>query len=396
MWVVSEVSEDGSHPIRVRQGGHAPSKFAHSGVPGERRHRLSARVSSSLLGDPTARPGVLWRRAPFHTRCRIARPRPEPASIDPSETAVSVTGMVAYDEERVAAMVAPVRGRVLHLLAAQGDHVERGQDLAVISSPDAASMSAGLLQARARRLAALRTLQRAEAVAAQGAGSQQELVEARSAFAQAGAEETRADATLRSMGAHGPMAPTYTLHSPIAGTIMQRTLRQGTDVRPDAHEPAFIIADLEHLWVLAHLHESMAATVNLGDTAEIETASLPGRRFTGTVQYVSDAIDPVSQTLVVRIGLANPGRFLRPDMFARVTLHTHPSGRIVLPNSALVLLPDGEGVFVETAPGHYDRRHVTLGAEIDGRVQVLSGVTPGERVVVQGVMLLDPSAAQPL
>jgi cobalt-zinc-cadmium efflux system membrane fusion protein len=198
------------------------------------------------------------------------------------------------------------------------------------------------------------------------------------------------------MGAPRMAVGTYTLRAPISGTIVQRSLRVGAEARPDAAEPAFLIADLNRVWVLAHLHEAQGAAVHAGDHVDIEIPALPGRRFTSTVDRVADAVDPNARTLVVRVSLQNDDHALKPEMFARVTVRTRSSNVVLVPVSALVTAPQGYIAFVESSPGHFTRRQVVIGAELDGHAQVLQGLRAGERVVIEGALLLDGSAEQVL
>ncbi len=317
-------------------------------------------------------------------------------ALDAEGAAVVAQGNVSFDEEHVAAIIPPVQGRVMRLLAAPGDHVAAGAALASVYSAEVAGAGAGLSEAHINRIAAEQNLARAERLAAEGAGSQRDVVDARTALATARTEESRAGAVLQSLGAPRVGVGLYTLRAPIAGTVVQRSLRVGAEARPDASEPAFLVADLDHVWVLAHIHEGQGSAVHPGDRAEIDVPALPGRHFTSAVDHVADAVDPNSRTLVVRIRLENPDHALKPEMFARVTLRTRSAGVALVPNTALVTEADGYAAFVETSPGRYARRHVTLGAELSGSAQVIDGLRPGERVVVEGALLLDAAAEQGL
>ncbi|MDB4931322.1 MAG: efflux transporter, family, subunit, partial [Myxococcaceae bacterium] len=226
--------------------------------------------------------------------------------------------------------------------------------------------------------------------------SQRDAVDARTALATARAEEVRAAAVLQSMGAAGAGAGTYTLRAPIAGTVVRRALRVGVQARPDAAEPAFLIADLDRVWVLAHLHEAQGASVRAGDRVEIEVPALPGRRFESVVDRVAEAVDPNAHTLEVRVRVPNPDHALKPEMFARVTVRTGSAGVALTPIGALITDPNGYAVFVEDTPGHFERRQVVVGAEFNGQAQVRSGLRVGERVVVEGALLLDASAERVL
>ena len=322
--------------------------------------------------------------------------RVEPVALDAEGAAIVAPGNVTFDEEHVAAIIPPVQGRVMRLLAAPGDHVAVGAPLASVYSAEVAGAGAGMSEARINRIAAEQSVARAERLAAEGAGSQRDVIDARTALATARAEEQRAAAVLRSLGAPAMAVGLYTLRAPLSGTVVQRSLRVGAEARPDASEPAFLVADLDHVWVLAHLHEAQGSAVRVGDRAQIEVPALPGRHFTSTVDHVADAVDPNTRTLVVRIRVENADHALKPEMFARVTLRTRAAGVVLVPLHALVTQSQGYAFFVETSPGHFDRRAVTLGAELDGRAQVLSGLRPGERVVVDGALLLDAAAEQVL
>lgn len=322
--------------------------------------------------------------------------RIEPVALDDHGAAVVAQGSVTLDEGNVAAVIPPVQGRVMRLLAAAGDHVAAGAPLANIYSAEVAGAGAGLSEARINRVAAEQALARAERLASDGAGSQRDVIDARTALATARAEEARAGAVLQSMGAPRAAVGTYTLRAPIAGTVVQRSLRVGAEARSSATDPAFLIADLDRVWVLAHLHEAQGSAVNAGDAVEIEVPALPGRRFASVVDRVAEAVDPNTRTLVVRISLPNPDHALKPEMFARVTVRTQSAGVPIVPVSALVTEANGYNAFVETAPGRYERRRVVVGAELDGRAQVLEGLRAGERVVVEGALLLDAAAEQVL
>lgn len=320
--------------------------------------------------------------------------RVEPATTDSLGAAIVAQGTVSFDEEHIAAIFPPVQGRVIRLLAAPGDHVAAGAALASVYSADVAGAGAGLSEAHINRVAAEQSLARAERLAAEGAGSQRDVIDARTALDTARAEEARASGVLRSMGAPQMAVGAYTLRAPISGTVVQRSLRVGAEARPDASEPAFLVADLDHIWVLAYLHEAEGASVHTGDRAAVEIPALPGRRFESTVDHVADAVDPNTRTLVVRIRFDNEDHALKPSMFARVTLRTRAAGVVLVPTSALVTQAHGYAAFVETAPHRYERRDVTVGAELDGHAQILAGLRQGERVVVEGALLLDASASQ--
>ncbi len=318
------------------------------------------------------------------------------AQTDEHGAAIVAQGNVAYDEDRVAAIIPPVQGRIVQLQAAAGDHVAQNAPLAIVYSAEVAGAGAGLSEARIARVAAEQSLARAVRLVGEGAAADREVIEARAVLAQAVAEERRAAGSLRAMGAPVSSAATYTLRAPIAGTVVRRAVRVGAEARPDASEPAFLIADLQRVWVLAYLHELQASTVHRGDVAEIAVPSVPGRTFRGTVDRVGDAVDPNARTIVVRIGIENSDGALKPDMFARVTIRTRAANVVIVPTTALVTQSNGYAVFVQRPDGTFEKRAVTTGAELEHQTQIIQGLTAGERIVTEGALLLDATAEQVL
>lgn len=319
----------------------------------------------------------------------------QPASLDNRGSIVVAQGSIAPDEARLAAIVSAVRGRVVRVHAVTGDDVDPHTTLAQVQSAEVAGANASLAQARIARQSAEDAFARVRSLNEQGAASQREVVEARAQLAQARAEEQRAAAALAAFGSAGGGA-TYTIRSPIAGTVIRRTLRVGSEVSPDG-DPGFVVADLSRVWAVASVPERVASAVQRGERAELEIPALPGRRFSGVVSHVSASVDPSTRAVSVRVELDNPTRALKPDMAARVVLYVDPRPVVVIPTAALVTRPDGGyAVFVRKPDGTFERRPVTIGAEFDDRAQVLDGLHQNEPVVIEGALLIDPSAQQVL
>lgn len=309
------------------------------------------------------------------------------------------TGRVAYDEDHVARLAVPVSGRVMKLNARPGDLVKPSQTLAVIHSADVAAAEAALAGDRAQRIQAEQALKRAERLVESGSGAPREVEEARTNLAQAKAAEDKDVAMLRVLG--GGMSqpnPVFQLRSPIAGTVTERHATLGGAARVEDTNPLFVIADLGHLWVLVDVYEQDLALVKRGATAEVTVPAYPDRVFKGEVAIVGDTVDPASRTVKVRIAMANDDGSLKPEMFARVTLHATGVAAARVPASSILTKADHTYVFVEDKDEarHFLPREVTLGARQEASIQVLRGVTPGDRVVARGGLLLDAEMKQRL
>jgi cobalt-zinc-cadmium efflux system membrane fusion protein len=181
----------------------------------------------------------------------------------------------------------------------------------------------------------------------------------------------------------------FTLRAPIAGTVVERSALPGMEVRADAGTPLVTISGLEELWVFADVYERNLAAVRAGQAAQVSVASYPGESFPARIEHVGDMVDPQTRTVKVRLATANPERKLKPEMFARVALAlSGPAAAVTVPTRAV--LSDGEAniVMVAVADGRFAKRRVEVGAESEGQLPVLAGLSAGERVVVDGALFL--------
>ena len=122
----------------------------------------------------------------------------------------------------------------------------------------------------------------------------------------------------------------------------------------------------------------------------VELDYLPGKMWHGTVDYVYPELDPKTRTLTVRIHFDNEDEMLRPNMFARVTIHAEAAGDVVhVPREAVIRGGTIDRVVVALGDGRYQSRPVTLGIESHDRIAILSGLEAGTEIVVSGQFLID-------
>jgi membrane fusion protein, heavy metal efflux system len=305
---------------------------------------------------------------------------------------IALNGRVTFDEDRTAHVGSPVEGRVIRVLVKPGDGVRRGQPLLVIRSPVFTLAESAERKARSALRVAEKNLARVQRLFADGAASQREVTEAEDVLAQARAEYERAAADLTSLGGHqDDPSPEFQLTAPINGVIVSRSASAlvGAEVQPGSGT-LFIIADLSKVWVQADLPEREMGGVHPSLPVEIEAQAYPGLKFPGTVEYVSELLDQSTRTAKLRCLIPNPQLRLKPEMFVDVTLH-RPSAQILIPTSAVVTKGAKFFVYVEEDEKvhTYAPREVTLGPEIGSLVPVANGLQGGERIVVEGAVLLD-------
>jgi Cu(I)/Ag(I) efflux system membrane fusion protein len=186
----------------------------------------------------------------------------------------------------------------------------------------------------------------------------------------------------------GTVRRTLTLRAPVDGVVLQKNVIQGQSVMAGA--ALFQIADLSTVWLEADVFENDIGLMRVDQRAEVTFDAYPGQPFSGAVTYVYPTVDPASRTGRVRIELPNAGGRIRPGLFGTARFRAPLGGRgVVVPRQAALVTGDRQLVFVEDSLGRFVPRRVTLGAESDSLVQVLSGLRAGERVVATSAFLLD-------
>jgi len=314
---------------------------------------------------------------------------------------LETSGKVQFNEERIIRVNAPVTGRVLEVLARVGNVVEPGHRLLVLDSPDLGAAKSDYAKAVSDLERSEAALQLARELLEVKAIARKEIREAENDYRKAVAEKERAASRLRTLGvpeaqfndiaARADAATRVVVTAPGGGVLVEVNVRPGQVVsygQSDTPTSLFVIADLSTMWVLADVYEPDVPRVRLGQGVAVTLPCCPGDRYEGRVTYISDAVDPQSRTVKVRAVVPNRGRILKAEMFVKVAITTGSANLLVIPQSA-VHREDGQVfVLVETAKGEYQRRAVTLGAELDGLVEVREGVTPQDRVVSTGSILL--------
>ncbi|SPF54315.1 Efflux transporter, RND family, MFP subunit [Candidatus Sulfopaludibacter sp. SbA4] len=178
-----------------------------------------------------------------------------------------------------------------------------------------------------------------------------------------------------------------TLDSPISGFVMERNAFPKQHVTPDT--VLYTVADLGTVWVIADVFEYEAANVRLNSPATLTLAYLPGRTFRGRVSYILPQVDPTTRTLKVRMQFDNPGYTLKPEMYGDVEFQTGGTRKLVVPQSAVLNSGDRQVVFLDRGNGAFEPREVKVGEQMENRVEILSGLQPGDRIVTSGNFLID-------
>jgi cobalt-zinc-cadmium efflux system membrane fusion protein len=304
---------------------------------------------------------------------------------------VLLPASVEADPARTVNILPPVAGRVVKLLVQLGDHVVKGQPLAVIDSGDLAQAYADDDKARDALQHAESTLKRVRGLRQAGAGSIKDLEQAQSDYAQVKAEFIRAEARLKEIGVPSHpknKARLLTLTAPTTGSVITLTTAPGAFAN-DMTASLMTIANLDSVWVTANVPEIDIAYIAKGQAVDVSFAAYPDQVFHGTVAFVSEVVEPDTRRTKVRITFANPDGKLKPNMFANASFIVPQKSAVFVPNSALLMNNDRTTVFVEIAPWTFVRRTVVPGYGEGEGARIDQELNPGDRIIVKGGLLLN-------
>lgn len=292
-------------------------------------------------------------------------------------------------------------GYVSRRLVDIGDHVRKGQLLAIIEDP---TTQQALRQAQATVLQMKAQLQLQQANAQLSTVNNQRWqqlqqagvvsrVDADTRAATAGANDAAvsaahaniaaAEANVRSLQEQAGFSR---VTAPFTGVILSRNIDTGSLISSGSQNSVtqmFTIGQAERVRVFASVPQSMAPAVQNAKSVKIVFRELGSQVFTGTVARTSSSIDPASRTMLTEVDLDNPGGKILPGMFATVTFDSPIAVQpVLLPQNALVLRSAGPQAVAVGADNIAHFRHLTLGRDLGTSVEVLAGLKPGENVVV--------------
>jgi cobalt-zinc-cadmium efflux system membrane fusion protein len=313
----------------------------------------------------------------------------------PLTPVVRVPGTVDFDPRHVAAVGTRLTGLVRGVARFEGDAVKRGDLLGTIDSPELGSAQASVLEFRAQHRAAELNLDRERDLAAQGLTTTREVEQAAATLEEYRSKLNAAEQRVSALGGTipskkgGRVIGVHELRAPLDGTVVERHVNAGQSV--EGQLTAFRIADLDHLWIELAVFERTLPSIHKGDPVHLSPLTQADDPIAGQVAHVGEQVDPATRTAVVRIEVDNRARKLRPGQAVTATIRTSSAASApvcVVPQSAITYVDGAPTVFVAET----DLRLVATRVEIgngDGQVrEVLSGVSAGQSVVVEGVFAL--------
>lgn len=345
-------------------------------------------VPPPATARPTDRSGPRAIQPPPVVRDRL---RTEPVARHPIPEVVTAPGEVALDLKQVAKITSRIAGQVEHIHVQLGDRVKPGQPLAAIGSLQLDQLVEEYLIGKAQADVAENSFRRTEKLRADDIVPERKLIEDKGRYLETKARYQHVREKLLAMGlSKSELAGLerggheeghhYTLTSPIAGTVVAQNAVRGQGVAPG--EELFEVVDTSRVWVFANLPIEQARKFKEGDRGTI--APKGAEAVTAPLTYIAPMADETTRTIHVRFEVANAQGQLKPREYVDVTLALPGSPVPAIPASAVTTVGQIRGVFVERDSA-YAFVPVELGREGGDWIEVRSGLTEQDRVVVAGV-----------
>ena len=317
----------------------------------------------------------------------------------PSHQALTLSGKVAYGEDRYSRISSPLQGRVVEVRAHLGDRVKAGDILLVVDSPDIAQSYSEYVKEDSDLQYATRAHELAKDLYENKAMPLKDLKQAENELVKARAEFRRAKERLLSLRIPAEeldkpldrqkITSRFEMKSPLTGIVVERAVTPGQSVGGDPTQVLFTVADLDMLQVLADLYERDLALVREGQFAVVNVEAYPNTDFPATVAAIGDVVDPSTRTIKVRAWVNNDSHKLKPEMFARLRLEVGEAMQfIAVPREAVLEVDGKQFVYVVEDHDRYVKHEVKVSNISPDQVRIVEGLTRGERIVTKGAVLI--------
>ena len=376
------------------------------------RQRASDAVQANASGARAAAPGVF---RPTSTQLATLKISPVTSLIFQSE--VLTDGKIAINADKTTPVFSPYSGRVTKVMANLGDLVRPGTPLLAIAASEFALAQNDLLAAtsvldtaRSQLRLAQANEQRKHGLYDAKAGSFQDWLQSQADLVTAEnnlrAAETavglvrnrlrildQSDAQIGALEKEKTMNPVTLVVAPIGGTVIDRQVGLGQFVQANAANPVYSIGNLSTVWLIANVREVDAPRVQLGAPVEVRVLAYPHRVFKAKLTFVAPSVDPNTHRLSVRAEISNQEGLLKPEMFATFSIGKGgESAAPAVPDSAIIYEGDTARVWVAQPDGTLAVRAIQTGRTSEGLVEVVAGLTAGEKVVTSGSLFIDRAA----
>ncbi|GAB1257074.1 efflux RND transporter periplasmic adaptor subunit [Aurantivibrio plasticivorans] len=289
----------------------------------------------------------------------------------PLHTEIVTVGYVKYDEDKLIHIHPRISGWVEKLyVKAAGDPVQQGEPLYSLYSPELVNAQEELVLALNRKNTRL---------------------------IEASEDRLKAlqipDESIKALKRTLKVQQTVTFYAPQTGVVDNLNIREGFYVKPGT--TMLSIGALDQVWVEAEIFERQAALVKAGDPVTMTLDYLPGKTWSGQIDYIYPTLDSKTRTVRLRLRFENPNFALKPNMFAQVAVHSDSTEQLlVIPREALIRTGSQDRVVLALGEGSYKSIAVKVGRQDQTIAEIIDGLSEGDRVVTSAQFLLDSESSK--
>lgn len=308
---------------------------------------------------------------------------------------INATGKVEANADKIAHVSPRIPGKIVAVRASLGDSVSAGQSLATLDSVELGEALGRYRQSKTKLALAQSNMDRIKSLVDKKIAARKDILLAETDFKTAQTELHTDEERLSLYGvsvtdlkADNHKKPLLPVRSPIGGIITEKHAIVGE--LSDPSKSLYTVADLSSVWVLVDINEKDLAKVRKGQAAIVSVGAFSDLKLKGRITYIADLVDESTRTVKARIEVANPGRKLKPEMFATVELALAADAPPVLavPEDALQDLDGKKVVFVAENETEFAARPVQAGRTAAGMVEIISGLKEGENYAIKGSFIL--------
>jgi cobalt-zinc-cadmium efflux system membrane fusion protein len=373
----------GGEPVEKKEAGHKEEK---PGGPNESKEKKEGHyehkepASVKMTAEVQKQNGVV-----------VA-----PAKKQHMAGVISATGKVEANADRIAHVSPRISGKIVAVRASLGDSVSAGQALATLDSVELGEALGRYHQSKTKLALTQSNMDRIKNLVEKKIAARKDILQAETDFKTAQTDLHTDEERLSLYGVStsdlkgdNHKKPLLPVRSPIGGIITEKHAIVGE--LSDPSKSLYTVADLSTVWVLVDIHEKDLSKIRKGQAAIVSVSAFPDQKLKGRITYIADLVDEATRTVKARVAVANPGRKLKPEMFATVELALAADAPPVLavPEDALQDLDGKKVVFVADDKGvEFEPRTVEPGRTAGGMVEIVSGLKEGERFAVKGAFIL--------
>jgi len=308
---------------------------------------------------------------------------------------ISATGKVEANADRIAHVSPRISGKIVAVKASLGDSVAAGQALATLDSVELGEALNRYHQSKTKLALARSNMDRVRNLVEKKIAARKDIFQAETDFKTAQTElhtdEDRLSlygVTTSDLKGENRKKPLLPVRSPIGGIITEKHAIVGE--LSDPSKSLYTVADLSSVWVLVDINEKDLAKVRKGQAAIVTVGAFPDLKLRGRITYIADLVDEATRTVKARIVVVNPGRKLKPQMFATVELALSVDAPpvVAISEDALQDLDGKKVVFFAENETEFAARTVQTGRVTGGMIEIVSGLKEGDRYAVKGAFIL--------